>query len=393
MAFKFNPFTGNFDDVADVAEKLEASSTPVTDNSIVRFDGTTGRLVQASQVTVDDSGNVIIAGDLTVNGTTTTINTATLDVEDTNISVNVNGNDVSAEGAGLTVTRAGTDGSFIYEDALTSKFKIGALGSEIEIADISSSQTLTNKTIDADNNTITDIANANIASAANIELSKLAALTVSRALTSNGTGEISVATTTTAELNFLSGVTSSVQTQIDGKLDDFTSSNDNRLMRSDGTTGEAIQDSTILVDDFGNMNGINSITLGIGGAVSAILDEDNMSSDSPAALATQQSIKAYVDNSIASGVYNVVSDSGAVAAAANTTYLIDTSSSTASITLPAPSANTYIRIKDSLGNCNTNNITINPNAAETIDGAASTVLQSDFEAKTFVSDGTNWFCF
>lgn len=42
----------------------------------------------------------------------------------------------------------------------------------------------------------------------------------------------------------------------------------------------------------------NTLTFGAGGStVSSILDEDDMSSDSDTALATQQSIKAYVDNS------------------------------------------------------------------------------------------------
>ena len=42
-------------------------------------------------------------------------------------------------------------------------------------------------------------------------------LTVSRALASNASGKVAVATTTLAELNFVNGVTSAIQTQIDGK--------------------------------------------------------------------------------------------------------------------------------------------------------------------------------
>lgn len=53
-----------------------------TDNAIARFDGTTGKLIQNSGVTISDTDDVIIPGDLTVNGTTTTVNTATLSVED-----------------------------------------------------------------------------------------------------------------------------------------------------------------------------------------------------------------------------------------------------------------------------------------------------------------------
>lgn len=61
------------------------------------------------------------------------------------------------------------------------------------------------------------IVDAQISNAAAIALSKLAALTVSRALASSAGGVIVPATTTAAELDFLSGTTSSVQTQLDGK--------------------------------------------------------------------------------------------------------------------------------------------------------------------------------
>jgi len=128
-----------------------------TDNAIARYDSTTGRIIQDSLVTIDDSGNVIIPGNLRVNGTETIVNTETLEVKDPNITVNSGGDDTTAEGAGLTVERTGTNGSLIYENALTSKFKLGALGSEVEVADISSTQTLTNKVIDVDSNTVSNI--------------------------------------------------------------------------------------------------------------------------------------------------------------------------------------------------------------------------------------------
>ena len=92
-------------------------------------------------------GDATITGDFTVNGTITTINTTNLDVTDKNITINDTGNDASSEGAGITVERTGTDGSIVYEDALASKFKVGPVGSENEIVDVSSTQTLTNKTL------------------------------------------------------------------------------------------------------------------------------------------------------------------------------------------------------------------------------------------------------
>lgn len=314
MAFKFNPFTGNFDDVADVAEKVESSSPSTTDNAVVRWDGTDGLSAQNSGVTIDDSDNVIIPGDLTVNGTTTTVNSATLDVTDANITVNNGGNDASAEGAGLTIQRVGIDGSLVYEDALASKFKIGAIGAEVEVADISSTQTLTNKTIDADNNTILDIANANISTTAAIEVSKLEALTANRAIFTNGSGVLTVSSVTDTELGHLTGVTSNIQTQI---------------------------------------NNISS-------SVQAIYDVQ----------------------SSASGTINAVS---------GVTYLVDTSTTSRSVVLPAAASDAFVRIKDSSGNAEALPIVINPPGSETIDGASAVVMNSDFESLNIVSDGTNWF--
>lgn len=129
----------------------DASST---DNAVARFDLATGKVIQNSGVIIDDSNNVTgvndltVTGDLTVNGTTVTLNTATLDVEDVNITVNKGGTDGSSEGAGITVDRTGTKGSIIYANAATSKYKIGDLGSEVEVATISGAQVLTNKDID-----------------------------------------------------------------------------------------------------------------------------------------------------------------------------------------------------------------------------------------------------
>lgn len=61
------------------------------------------------------------------------------------------------------------------------------------------------------------IVNADVNASAAIALSKLAALTVSRALVSDGSGFISVATTTATEIGYVNGVTSAIQTQLNAK--------------------------------------------------------------------------------------------------------------------------------------------------------------------------------
>lgn len=64
--------------------------------------------------------------------------------------------------------------------------------------------------------------NTNIASGAAIDVNKLAALTSSRAAALDASGFLSAATTTLAELNYLSGVTSGVQAQLNTKTDTGT---------------------------------------------------------------------------------------------------------------------------------------------------------------------------
>ena len=73
------------------------------------------------------------------------------------------------------------------------------------------------KTIDSDNNTITNLVNADIKSSAAIAFSKMADLTASRALVSDGNGDVSVSDVTSTEIGYLDGVTSAIQTQLDNK--------------------------------------------------------------------------------------------------------------------------------------------------------------------------------
>lgn len=88
--------------------------------------------------------------------------------------------------------------------------------------------------------------------------------------------------------------------------------------------------------------------------------------------------------------HDVTTTSGTASLALYKTYIVNTSGGAATLTLPAPVTGGFVVIKDN-GNANVNNITINRNASETIDGATSYVLQSAYGSLVFVSDGTNWY--
>jgi hypothetical protein len=69
----------------------------------------------------------------------------------------------------------------------------------------------------------------------------------------------------------------------------------------------ALQFKDIFIDGTAN---IDSLVLSSGSTVTAILDEDDLVSDSATALATQQSIKAYVDAQVTAQDLDIVGDTG-----------------------------------------------------------------------------------
>lgn len=76
-------------------------------------------------------------------------------------------------------------------------------------------------------------------------------------------------------------------------------------------------------------------------------------------------------------------------AAASFFYYVDASGAAVAATLPAPANGAQVIVKkiDASGNA----VTVTHHAAETIDGAATYVLTSQYQSVTLISDGTNWW--
>ncbi len=125
-----------------------------------------------------------------------------------------------------------TDGSIdtahIAADAITgAKIADDAIDSEhytdgsIDTAHIADDQVTQAKIADdavgADQLASNAVVNASVASGAAIAFSKMENLTTGRALVSDGSGDVSVATTTSTEIGYVNGVTSAIQTQLDAK--------------------------------------------------------------------------------------------------------------------------------------------------------------------------------
>src|SRR5215212_9225105 len=84
--------------------------------------------------------------------------------------------------------------------------------------------------------------------------------------------------------------------------------------------------------------------------------------------------------------------------ALTTDHYIGVTSTAAARTINLPAAatagagKTYI-VKDESGAAGTNNITIDGNASETIDGATTKVINSNYGVLRIICDGSNWFTF
>jgi hypothetical protein len=306
--------------------------------------------------------------------------------------------------------------------ALPSKFKCGEAGSEIEVATISAAQTITNKSIDSDNNTITNIVNADIKSAAAIALNKLAATTINRALVSDGSGFVSAATTTATEIGYVNGVTSAIQTQIDSKEATITGAATtitsldltiDRAVISNGSGKIAVSATTST--ELGYVSGVTSAIqtqidgkeATITGAATTITGSDltasraliSNGSGKVAVSAVTDTELGYLDG-VTSAVQTQLdafrATQGNVAVSSDVTltderiHFVDTTTAR-SLALPAVSANLYLIVKDVSGSASTNNITLTTPGSETIDGGSTYVINSDYASVTVVSDGTNYF--
>jgi hypothetical protein len=226
-----------------IDETIVKGPTSGTDNRLLRSDGTTGRLIQESGITLDDSDNMsglnsVSTGDLTVTGTTT-LNTSLSGVVKA----------VSGVISASLITNADVDAA-----AAIAYSKLNLTDSIVN-ADVNASAAIAYSKL----NLAGSIVDSDINAAAAISLTKLASLTADRVLVSSAGGVITPSTVTSAELGTLSGISGDIQTQLDAKLDDFSSSNDNRLVRTDGTAGEAVQESLVIVDDAGAMSGVTQL--------------------------------------------------------------------------------------------------------------------------------------
>ena len=132
---------------------------------------------------IDALENLSITGDLTIEG------------DDLKMGTNTSGHVLVADGTNYNPVAMSGDATIAANGAIT-------------IAD---------DAVGADQLASNAVVNASIASGAAIAFSKMANLTINRALTTNSDGDIQVSNITADEINYLDGLSSNIQGQLDNK--------------------------------------------------------------------------------------------------------------------------------------------------------------------------------
>lgn len=164
---------------------LLGNGTDGIQSSAIGISGTTLSSTDSSLITIAEgltvTGTTTIQGDLNVTGTTTTINSSTIEIASSFTFEGSSADDyetvlgVINPDADRTINLPNASGTIVLQDT---------------------TDTLTNKTIDASNNTISNVGNSQLISG--IDAAKISSGSVSN-----------------TEFDYLDGVTSSIQTQMD----------------------------------------------------------------------------------------------------------------------------------------------------------------------------------
>ncbi len=241
-------------------------------------------------VTIDD--HLIVSGNLTVSGTTTTVDSTTISIQ----------NSFVFEGA--------TDDA--YETTLTTvdptaDRTLSLPNATDTLVGKATTDTLTNKTLTS------AVLNTGVSGSAVVDEDNMASDSATKVPTQQSVKAYVDSQVTAQDLDL---TTDSGTIDIDLDSETLTIAGGTGLTSSaTGTTATLAIDSTVTT-----LTGSQTLTnktltspvLNTGVSGSAVKDEDNMASDSATHLATQQSIKAYVDSVATAADLDLTTDSGTI---------------------------------------------------------------------------------
>lgn len=280
----------------------------------------------------------------------------------------------------------------------------GSVGSQSGILTEVHPATVTNKTIDADLNTITNIENADVKANAGIVYSKLnltngivnadvnssAAIAYSKLNLSNSVTNNDIATNAAIAYSKLNLANSIVNADINTAAaigrDKIASGSASHVIINDGS-GNLSSESTLAVSRGGT--NISSYVIGDLVYASATQTISKLGIGSTGqVLKVASGIPSW--GSPASGLSVTSKTANYNITASDDVILVNATSASVSVTLPDSTANSgkifYIKKTDA----SFNRVVINTTSSQTIDGSTSTTLNTTNEDLELISDGSNW---
>jgi hypothetical protein len=237
---------------------------------------------------IDVGADLIVAGNLTVNGTTTTVDSTNTVVKDPLMELNT-GAASNANDLGLVLERGSTgDNAFMGWDESADKF---AFGTTTATGSSTGNITYTDAQILAEGLTL---------SGTSSDLGTVTTVAISGGTVDNaiiGGSTPAAGTFTTVEHSGTVRGQDAAGPSIQNEAASATNPTfvPNKVDTDTGLGWNTTDVGSLVAGGAEVMSfGAAGITLATGASVTAILDEDNMATDSATALATQQSIKAYV---------------------------------------------------------------------------------------------------
>ena len=308
----------NVSDLTNDAGYITASSTDSLTNKTIDANGTGNSISNIEVADLAGSAVVTEAEGIASNDNDTTLPTsaAVKDYVDTQVQTS----DTLGELNDVTITTVAdndviaydsTSGEYINQSASEAGLATSAQGALADSAvQPSSTDTLTNKTIDADSNTITNIENADIKSGAAIDATK-----------------IHDGSVTNTEFGYIGGLTSDAQTQIDGKLSDITAESvgdltdvnitgvtNGQVLVYNSTSGDfepgSVGSATSLVDSDSDL----TLTDGLNNGLDYDLDNTDMATWNTGGIALTTNGGIFRHHQTQAATYTVATNEGAVLA-------------------------------------------------------------------------------
>ena len=135
--------------------------------------------------------------------------------------------------------------------------------------------------------------------------------------------------------------------------------------------------------------GTGTVELNVGISGTAFLDEDTLSSNSATKLASQQSIKAYVDNSPPSFTTVTKTTTATLAITGEDLVVVDAASGDFTVTLPSAVGNSGVRYTITKST-EANTVTIDADGSELIGSELNAIMESIDDKIVIYSDNVKW---